>query len=104
MNNHPIQEVDSHKHFGQAFSNDGTWHEHLKFITAKEWTRINVMRKFIYKLDRKALEIIYFSFNRPILVYANIILGNCSQYEQNEIQKVQIEAGRIVSALMSYFQ
>ena len=40
---------------------------------------------------------IYISFFRPILEYASIIWDNCTQYEQNEIEKVQVEPGSIVS-------
>lgn len=40
-----------------SFSTDCTWHGHIKYITDKAWDRINVMRKFKYKLDRKYLEI-----------------------------------------------
>ena len=53
------------------------------------------MRKLEYKLDRKALEIIYLSFIRQILEYAGIIRDNCTQYEQNEIEKVKVEAGKM---------
>ena len=97
MDNNVIQEVNSHKHLGLTFSNDGTWHEHITNITSKAWTRINVMRKLKFKLDRRALEIIYFTFIRPILEYACVIFDNCTQYELNDIEKVQLEAARIVS-------
>lgn len=86
MNNQQIQEVDFHKHLGLVFSRDGTWHEHIKLITSKAWTRINIMRKLKYQLDRKALEIIYFTFIRPILEYAGVIWDNCTQFEQQELE------------------
>ena len=35
MDNNVIQEVNSHKHLGLTFSNDGTWHEHITNITSK---------------------------------------------------------------------
>ena len=67
MNDQPIKEVTSHKHLGIFYSNDGTWHEHIDYITSKAWTRINIMRKLKFILDRKSLEIIYTSFIRPVL-------------------------------------
>ena len=97
MDNNVIQEVNSHKHLGLTFSNDGTWHEHVTNITSKAWTRINVTRKLKFKLDRRALEIIYFTFIRPILEYACVIFDNCTQFDLNDIEKVQLEAARIVS-------
>ena len=59
MNNEPINEVASHKHLGIFLSNDGTWHEHIHYITSKAWTRLHIMRKLKFILDRKSLEIIY---------------------------------------------
>ena len=97
MDNNVIQEVNSHKHLDLTFSNDRTWHEQITNITSKAWTRTNIMRKLKFKLDRRALEIIYFTFIRLILEYACVIFDNCTQYEFNGIEKVQLEAARIVS-------
>ena len=55
------------------------------------------MRKLKYQLDRLSLEIIYTSFIRPILEYGDILFGNCTQYEKDELDKVQSEAARIVT-------
>ena len=49
------------------------------------------------QLDRKFLEIMYLSFVRPILEYAERIWDNCYNHEKEAIEKVQYEAGRIVS-------
>ena len=48
-------------------------------------------------MDRKSLQTIYFSFIRPLLEYADVVWDNCAQQQINELEKVQIEAGRIVS-------
>ena len=55
------------------------------------------MRKLKFKLDRKSLQIIYFTFIRPILEYADVVWNNCTQYEVNELEKIQNEAARIVT-------
>ena len=52
---------------------------------------------FKFKLDRKSLQTMYFSFIRPLLEYADVIWDNCTQYEVNELQKLQNEAARIVT-------
>ena len=39
----------------------------------------------------------YFSFIRPILEYADIIWDNCFNYEKENVEKIQIEAGRVVT-------
>ena len=39
----------------------------------------------------------YFSFIRLLLEYADVIWDNCTQYEVNELEKVQNETARIVT-------
>ena len=51
--------------------------------------------KFI--MDKKYLQTIYFSFIRPFLEYADVVWDNCTQQQINKLDKMQIEAGRIVS-------
>ena len=55
------------------------------------------MRKLKYKLDRRSLQTIYFSFIRPVIEYSNVVWDNCTLYEANELEKIQIEAARIVT-------
>ena len=55
------------------------------------------MRKLKFQLDRKSLEIIYTVFIRPILEYDNEIWDNCTQYEKDDLEKIQIEAARIAT-------
>ena len=66
MNQQDIIIVEAHKHLGLTFTNDISWHEHFNNIKTKAWHRINVMRKLKFQLNRKSLQIIYFSFIRPL--------------------------------------
>ena len=92
-----INEVTSHKHLGLVFSSDCNWHEHIDYIKTKAWFCINIMRKLKFQLDRKSLEIIHISFIRPLLENANVVWDNCTQYESDELEKIQNEAARIVT-------
>ena len=92
-----ITEVDSHKHLGVYFSNDCSWHRHINYIKDKAWSRINIMRKLKFKLDRKSLETIYLTFIRPILEYGDVVWNNCTQYEKEELEKIQTESARIAT-------
>ena len=74
------------------FSYDCTWHAYIK-----AWKRINTMRKLKFELDGNSFEIIYFTFIRPLLEYANVVWDNCIQYEKLELDKIQNEAARIVT-------
>ena len=82
---------------GLYFSNDGSWYTHITYINENAWNRINIMRKLKFQLDRKTLEIIYTSFIRPILEYGNEIWDNCTQYEKDDLEKMQTEAARIAT-------
>ena len=54
------------------------------------------MHKLKFILDRKSLEIIYTSFIRPVLEYADVVWDNCTQYEINALEKkIQIEAAQV---------
>ena len=97
MKQQDIITVESHKHLGLTFTNDLSWHEHLNSIKTKAWHGINVMQKLKFQLSRKSLQIIYVSFIRPLLEYADVVWDNCTQYEANELEKIQHEAARIVS-------
>ena len=97
MQNVQTEEVECHKHLGINLSHDCNWHQHIAYIKEKAWCRINVMRKLKFSLDRKSLETIYITFIRSLLEYADVIWDNCTQYEKNEIEKIQIEAARIAT-------
>ena len=56
-------------------------------IKSKAWSRMNVMRELKFKLDRRSLQTIYFSFIRPLLEYADVVWNNCTQCESNELDK-----------------
>ena len=98
MHNQQLTEVTSHKHLGLHISKHCTLYEQIEYIKEIAWLRINVMRKFIFLLDRKSLETIYISFIRPILEYGDVVRDKCTQHEKQDIEKkIKIEAVRIVT-------
>ena len=62
MQDQQIKEVESHKHLGVILSNDCSWQKHIDYIKENAWTRINIMRRLKYDLDRQSLETIYKSY------------------------------------------
>ena len=58
LNQKQVNEVTSYKLLGSVFSNDCSWHELLDYIKAKAWSRINIMHKLKFKLDRRSLQTI----------------------------------------------
>ena len=97
MNNTPIAEVITHRHLGLVFSSDCGWHTHIVTITGKGWQRINILRSFKFRLDRKSLERMYISFIRPVLEYSGIVWDNCNNDDKQAVEKIQIEALRIIT-------
>ena len=93
----PINEVTTHKHLDLNFSQRLDWQSHIDYITQKAWSRMNLLRKLKFMLDRKSLEKTYFTFIRPILEYADIVWDNCTQQQSYLLEKIQLEASRIVS-------
>ena len=47
MDNNVIQEVNSHKHLGLTFSNDGTWHEVLEPYPLLNLLNVRLIHKHI---------------------------------------------------------
>ena len=57
-NNTIISTVTEHKHLALQLSDDGNWNKHIDMITKKTFSRVNILRKFKFILDRKTLETI----------------------------------------------
>ena len=56
---------------------------HINSIITKSLTRVNLLKRLKYILDRKALDILYKSFIRPLLEYGGIVWDGCG--EQNKL-------------------
>jgi len=55
------------------------------------------MKSLKFTLGRRSLETIHLSFIRPLLEYGDLIFDNLTNFEQNELDKIQNEAARIVT-------
>ena len=99
MNNIEIKEVQSHKHLGLTFSDDGTWNQHIAAITsaASCWKRTGTLRRNKFVSDKLSLSKIYLTHIRPLLEYANIIWDNCSVEKKRALDKIQTGAARITT-------
>ena len=97
MNNSQLLPVDEHKHLGLILSKDGSWHKHIDMVVKKAFSRLNILRKFKFILNRQTLEQLYFTYVRPILEYVDVIWDNSTLLLVHKIESVQIEAARIVT-------
>ena len=68
-----LEDTHSHKHLGIIFQNNCKWESHIKMLIAKCRCQVACLRSFKYRLSRKALETMYWSFILPQLDYADVI-------------------------------
>ena len=99
FNSTPVNFVEHHKHLGLTLSHDGKWHEHIQSISSSASKVLGMMRKIKFSLNRRSLNQIYLSFLRPLLEYASIVWDGCTQYEKENIERLQHEAARLVTGL-----
>ena len=82
------------------FGSNHTWNLHIDEVVEKAYSRLGILRRFKYNLDRRTLQKIYFSFVRPILDYADIILDNIPYYLVNKIESIQLERNGLGTAVL----
>jgi len=97
-----IDPVHTHTHLGIVFSSDCKWTKHIEKLIGSASKQLNVLRKLKYRLNRNYLEEIYLTFIRPVLEYASEVWDNCGQINSDRLEKVQLEAVRIVTGLPSF--
>ena len=94
--------TDCHKHLGVTLNSNCKWSTHINNIISSWSKLLGILRKIKYTVRRQALNQIYLSFLRPVLEYAGTVCGNCNQFEKANLEKIQIEAARIVTGLTRY--
>ena len=99
FNDFQIQFVDSRKHLGLTLSSNAKWAEHIKNISKSASKLLGIMRNLKFIVKRDSLQQIYISLLRPLLEYASIVWDNCTSREKETIEKIQIEAARLVTGI-----
>lgn len=97
FNNVQIDEVENHKHLGIILNNKLSWYQHTDNIVTRARKKLDILHRMRYKLDRKSLETLYFAYVRPPLEYGDEVWSDCDDYCIENIEKVEIDAARIVS-------
>ena len=97
MNGTLIKNTSCHKHLGLIFSHSGTGDEHVKSISEKSYSRLNLLRALKFRVSRKSLEKMYFAYIRPLLEYCDVVWDNCSFESKKILDAVHVEAARIVT-------
>ena len=97
MNNIPLKCMSTHKHLGLTFSDTCDWTNHITNITDVAWTRLNLLRTLKFKINRRALEKIYFAFIRPVLEYSDSVWDNATTDSKKQLEAIHLEAARIIT-------
>ena len=97
LNNQVIKNTLHHKHVRLTLSYNLRWNAHINDIAIKASKRLDLMKALKFKLDRKSLETIYFSFVRPIMEYACVVWGGTYDSDLCKLDQVQVEAMRLVT-------
>jgi hypothetical protein len=96
-NNIPI--TTNHKHLGVTLSSDAKWNIHIENILNVS-RHLGILRKLKYRfISRQNLEKLYLVYIRPILEYACEIWDNCGVSYSTKLEKLQLDAARIVTGL-----
>jgi hypothetical protein len=99
MEDTPIIQLDMHKHLGVIINNKGTWTDHINNLLDSTLNKLNMLKSLKYILNRQSLEIMYKSFVRSSLEYADVIWDNLSIADKDKLEKVQLQALRIITGL-----
>ncbi len=102
FNNVQVTEVDSHTHLGVTFTRDLTWHSHILNVAAKACKPLNILQSLKYRLPRSSLEVIYISFIRPIMEYADVVWDYMTEQDSTLLENIQLAAARVVTGAIRY--
>ena len=97
FDNVELENVDSHKHLGLILNTSLSWKDHIVSIASTANKKLNLLAHLKNLLDRKTLFIMYTSFIRPSIEYANVIWCNCTDTENDFLEGIQRRAARIIT-------
>ena len=93
---------ETHRHLGVILSANAKWGEHVDSVYQSAIKKINALRQLKFLVKRNVLSKIYTTFILPVLEYACEVWGGCSKFHVDLLEKLQLEAARIVTGLPSY--
>ena len=73
------------------------WHQHIESLIDKCSRLIGILKFLKNKLNRKAIEKIFFSYIRPIMEYADIIWAGAPISDLSKLDHIVVEAMRAVT-------
>ena len=93
---------DIHKHLGVTLNENGKWETHISNIAISASRHLSVLPKLKFTLKKEILSKLYIVFIRPLLEYASEVWDGCTIANSDKLEKIQLEAARIVTGLTSF--
>ena len=97
MINTIIRDVTSHEHLGVTLAFNLSWRPHILKIHQKASKKLNMLKPLKFILKIKTLDALYKSLVRSCLDYADIIWDGCTETDSDLLEKLQIDAARLVT-------
>ena len=97
LNNRIVEEVKHHCHLGLRLQDNGKWKIQIDHMISRASKRLGIMKAYGRKFGRKPLLKIYLAYIRPILEYGDYIWSNLSKSEEDQLERVQLSALRIIT-------
>ena len=91
-----VQTVTKTTFLGVVIDHKLIWKEHIQKLCNKMSKGIGLIKKVRYKLQRKTLINLYFTFIQPYLMYCNVVWGNAAQMHLNQLLVLQKRVLRII--------
>ena len=85
LHNEPIVNVKQHKHVGLWFQSNLSWNYHINDCYTRAAKRLALLKTVKYKLSRRSLEKIYFTFIRPLFEYGDIVWAGASKKDLSKL-------------------
>ena len=89
--------MQSHVYLGVKLASNLRWNQHINDISLKARKKLNSMIPLKYKLQRKSLEIMYASFVRPTMEYAQVVWGGTYDSDMVKLERIQVDALRLIT-------
>ena len=97
MDDTVLEIVDIHKHLGVILSSNNKWTSHIDSIIKSASKQISYLRKLKYQFPKSTLNKLYCTYIRPLLGYANEVWNGCTLAVSVRLERVQLNAARIVT-------
>ena len=100
MNSVPLSADTSEKDLGVTFDTSLNFKTHIGNMIAKANSRVGLVKRAFSKLNPHSFKILYKSLIRPILEYCSVVWHPLYKGDEQEIEKVQRRATKLVPQLM----